>query len=98
VLTAEEKAIVKKERTYMETEVQPIINRYWSDDAFPFVAEGHFLDAVALAEQHAGPDSVAAALPLSLLAPIRYEQGRIDEAEGMVFDRLPILSTTAMLR
>ena len=28
---------------------------------------------------------------------IRYEQGRIDEAEGMVFDRLPILSATAML-
>jgi glutaryl-CoA dehydrogenase len=36
VLTAEEKAIVKKVRTYMETKVQPIINRYWSDDAFPF--------------------------------------------------------------
>jgi hypothetical protein len=36
VLTAEEKAIVKKVRTYMETRVQPIINKYWSDDAFPF--------------------------------------------------------------
>src|ERR1700754_3022438 len=36
VLTAEEKAIVKKVRTYTETKVQPIINRYWSDDAFPF--------------------------------------------------------------
>jgi len=35
-LTVEEKAIVKKVRTYMETKVQPIINRYWSDDAFPF--------------------------------------------------------------
>jgi LuxR family transcriptional regulator, maltose regulon positive regulatory protein len=60
-------------------------------------AENYLLDAVALAEQHAGPDSVAAALPLSLLASIRYEQGRIDEAECMVFDRLPILSATAML-
>jgi alkylation response protein AidB-like acyl-CoA dehydrogenase len=36
VLTAEETAIVKKVRTYMETRVQPIINKYWSDDAFPF--------------------------------------------------------------
>src|SRR5437016_14408038 len=36
VLTAEEKVIVKKVRTYMETKVQPIINKYWSDDAFPF--------------------------------------------------------------
>ena len=60
-------------------------------------AERYYLDAVALAEQYVGPDSVAAALPLSLLAQIRYEQGRVDEAEGMVFDRLPILSATAML-
>src|SRR5712672_2985588 len=36
LLTPEEKAIVKKVRTYMETKVQPIINKYWSDDAFPF--------------------------------------------------------------
>ena len=60
-------------------------------------AERYYLDAVALAEQHVGPDSVAVALPLSLLAQIRYEQGRMDEAEGMVLDRLPILSATAML-
>ena len=60
-------------------------------------AERYYLDAVALAEQYLGSDSVAAALPLSLLAQIRYEQGRVDEAEGMVFDRLPILSATAML-
>src|SRR5207302_4752150 len=33
---AEEKAVVKKVRTYMETKVQPIINKYWADDAFPF--------------------------------------------------------------
>ena len=36
VLTDEEKAIVRKVRTYMENKVQPIINKYWSDDAFPF--------------------------------------------------------------
>ena len=36
VLTADEMAIVKKVRAYMETKVQPIINKYWSDDAFPF--------------------------------------------------------------
>src|ERR1700719_1524622 len=36
LLTPEDKAIVKKVRTYMETKVQPIINKYWSDDAFPF--------------------------------------------------------------
>ena len=36
VLTAEEKAIVKKVRTYMETKVQPIITKYWVEDSFPF--------------------------------------------------------------
>ena len=29
LLTAEEKAIVKKVRAYMETKVAPIINKYW---------------------------------------------------------------------
>src|ERR1700755_3444190 len=36
LLTPEEKAVLKKVRTYMETKVQPVINKYWSDDAFPF--------------------------------------------------------------
>ena len=36
VLTAEEMAIVKKVRAFMETKVAPIINKYWADDAFPF--------------------------------------------------------------
>jgi glutaryl-CoA dehydrogenase len=36
VLTEDELAMVRKVRTYMETNVQPIINKYWSEDAFPF--------------------------------------------------------------
>src|ERR1043165_1640673 len=35
-LPAEEMAIVKKVREYMETKVQPIINKYWVEDSFPF--------------------------------------------------------------
>jgi glutaryl-CoA dehydrogenase len=35
-LPAEELAIVQKVRDYMETKVQPIINKYWVEDAFPF--------------------------------------------------------------
>ena len=35
LLTPEERAVVSKVRTYMETKVRPIINKYWSDDAFP---------------------------------------------------------------
>lgn len=36
ILSAEDRAIVGKVRTYMESRVHPIINKYWSDDAFPF--------------------------------------------------------------
>src|SRR3984957_5749686 len=36
VLSAEERRIVKKAGTFAGTKVQPIINKYWADDAFPF--------------------------------------------------------------
>src|SRR5215468_1207141 len=35
-LPAEEMAIIKRVREYMETKVQPIINKYWVEDSFPF--------------------------------------------------------------
>ena len=35
-LSAEELAIVKKVRGFMESKVAPIITKYWADDAFPF--------------------------------------------------------------
>jgi LuxR family maltose regulon positive regulatory protein len=60
-------------------------------------AERYYQHALRLAEQHVGPDSVAAALPLSLLARIRYEQGRLDEAEAMLIDRMPLINAGTML-
>jgi glutaryl-CoA dehydrogenase len=35
-LGADELAILKKVRAFMETKVAPIINKYWIEDAFPF--------------------------------------------------------------
>src|SRR6201996_6821392 len=35
-LPADELAIVKQVRTFMEMKVEPIITKYWVDDAFPF--------------------------------------------------------------
>src|SRR5260370_1832193 len=35
-LPAEELAVVKQVRNFMETKVQPIITKYWVEDAFPF--------------------------------------------------------------
>src|ERR1700754_3224595 len=36
LLTAEERATVRKVRTFMESKVAPIITKYWTEDAFPF--------------------------------------------------------------
>src|SRR3984893_9286548 len=44
LLTPEDKAIVKKIITYLKTKVQTIINKYWSDDAFPFELLSSFKD------------------------------------------------------
>ncbi|WP_373926472.1 acyl-CoA dehydrogenase family protein [Paludisphaera borealis] len=35
-LNAEERALLSQVRTFMETKVAPIINKYWIEDAFPF--------------------------------------------------------------
>jgi LuxR family maltose regulon positive regulatory protein len=60
-------------------------------------AERYYLHALRLAEQHVGSNSVAAALPASLIARIRYEQGRLDEAESMLIDRMSLISSGTML-
>src|SRR6516165_1584738 len=36
ILSADELAILKRVRAFMETKVAPIIGKYWVDDAFPF--------------------------------------------------------------
>lgn len=60
-------------------------------------AERYHLDALRLAEQHVGPNSVAAALPASLIARLRYDQGRLDEAETLLIDRVPLINAGTML-
>jgi glutaryl-CoA dehydrogenase len=35
-LAADELATLKQVRSFMETKVSPIINKYWAEDAFPF--------------------------------------------------------------
>src|SRR5262249_37760999 len=36
LLNAEERAILHRVRTFMESKGAPIINKYWVEDAFPF--------------------------------------------------------------
>jgi LuxR family transcriptional regulator, maltose regulon positive regulatory protein len=63
---------------------------------FPF-AERCYLDAIRLAEEHVGQSSVVWALPASLIAQLWYERGRVDEAEALIIDRVPIINATGML-
>jgi LuxR family transcriptional regulator, maltose regulon positive regulatory protein len=60
-------------------------------------ADRYYLDALRLAERYVGSNSVAASLPASLIGRIRYEQGRLDEAEAMLIDRMPLINAGAML-
>jgi LuxR family maltose regulon positive regulatory protein len=60
-------------------------------------ADGHYREGLRIAEQNVGPNSIAAALPASLIARIKYEQGQLDEAEAWVIDRAPLISSGAML-
>ena len=36
LLSPEEQALLERVRSFMETRVAPIIDKYWADDAFPF--------------------------------------------------------------
>ena len=60
-------------------------------------ADGHYREALRIAEQDVGPNSIAAALPASLIARIKYEQGQLDEAEAWVIDRVSLISSGTML-
>jgi LuxR family maltose regulon positive regulatory protein len=57
-------------------------------------ADGHYREGLRIAEQDVGPNS---ALPASLIARIKYEQGQLDEAEAWVIDRAPLISSATML-
>jgi LuxR family maltose regulon positive regulatory protein len=60
-------------------------------------ADGHYREGLRIAEQNVGPNSIVAALPASLIARIRYEQGQLDEAEAWVIDRLSLIGSATML-
>ena len=60
-------------------------------------ADGHYREGLRIAERDVGPNSIAAALPSSLIARIKYEQGQLDEAEAWVIDRAPLISAATML-
>jgi LuxR family transcriptional regulator, maltose regulon positive regulatory protein len=60
-------------------------------------ADGHYREGLQIAERNVGPNSIAAALPASLIARVKYEQGQIDEAEAWVIDRTSLIGSGTML-
>ena len=60
-------------------------------------ADQYYDEAMGLAEQHVGPNSVCAALPASLIALRHYHRGELKAAEDLVIDRMPLIRAAAML-
>ncbi|WP_321946221.1 LuxR C-terminal-related transcriptional regulator [Paraburkholderia sp. J10-1] len=61
------------------------------------IAERRFNEAMQLAERYAGPHSVSAALCAPMIAQIRYEQGRLDEAEALLLELMPVIDRAVLL-
>ncbi|MPW19687.1 LuxR family transcriptional regulator [Paraburkholderia sp. CNPSo 3157] len=61
------------------------------------LAERYFTESIQLAERHSGPKSIAAALCTPMIAQIWYEQGRLDEAEAMLVDLMPVIDLAVLL-
>ena len=61
------------------------------------LAEQHFIESMHLAERYSGPQSISAALCAPMIAQIRYEQGRFNEAESLILDLMPVVDLAVML-
>ncbi|WP_410832705.1 LuxR C-terminal-related transcriptional regulator [Paraburkholderia sp. SIMBA_030] len=61
------------------------------------LAERYFTESMQLAERHAGPDSISVALCAPMIGQIRYEQGRLDEAETLVAGLMPVIDVAVLL-
>jgi ATP/maltotriose-dependent transcriptional regulator MalT len=60
-------------------------------------ADQYYDEAMGLAEQYVGPNSVCAALPASLIALRHYHRGDLKGAEDLVIDRMPLIRAAGML-
>ena len=61
------------------------------------LAERYFTESIQLAERNAGPKSISAALCAPMIAQIWYEQGRLDEAEALLVDLMPVIDLAVLL-
>ena len=61
------------------------------------LAERYFQESMRLVEHYSGPQSISAALCAPMLGQILYEQGRLDEAEALLVDLMPVVDAAVLL-
>ncbi|MFM0337300.1 LuxR C-terminal-related transcriptional regulator [Paraburkholderia fungorum] len=61
------------------------------------LAQRRFNEAMELAERHSGPHSIAAALCAPMVAQLLYEQGRLDEAQTLLVELMPVIELAVFL-
>ncbi|WP_158906063.1 LuxR C-terminal-related transcriptional regulator [Burkholderia sp. L27(2015)] len=61
------------------------------------LAERYFTESMQLAERYAGPGSLSVALCAPMIGQIWYEQGRLDEAEKLVAELMPVIDIAVLL-
>ena len=79
-LNAEELALLKQVRAFMETKVAPIINKYWVEDAFPVRAAAGVQGA-----ESRRPGDAGIRVPRRKRAAVR--PGRDGDVAGRLLDR-----------
>jgi LuxR family maltose regulon positive regulatory protein len=61
------------------------------------LADRYFTESMQLAERYAGPGSISLALCAPMIGQLRYEEGRLDEAEAIVADLMPVIDLAVLL-
>ncbi|CAB3802379.1 LuxR C-terminal-related transcriptional regulator [Pararobbsia alpina] len=61
------------------------------------LADRYFTESMQLAERYSGPGSISVALCAPMIGQLRYEQGRLDEAEAIVADLMPVIDLAVLL-
>jgi LuxR family maltose regulon positive regulatory protein len=61
------------------------------------LADRYFTESMQLADRYSGPGSISVALCAPMIGQLRYEQGRLDEAEAIVADLMPVIDLAVLL-
>src|SRR5258706_15606088 len=78
-----DRAVLQRIRAFMETQVAPVINKYWADDAFPFELLPGFRDLKIAGLGYDGYEGAGGSTLLAGCAAM--ENGRVDSSVATFF-------------